>query len=69
MNDETRDHPGLLGVAVSGAGSTMIAFATENFSQIAAEIKQRFASAGVKSRAIEADVDNRGRVVGSAREG
>jgi homoserine kinase len=69
MNDETRDHPGLLGVAVSGAGSTMIAFATDNFPKIAAEIKRRFASAGVKSRAIEADVDNRGRVVGSAREG
>jgi homoserine kinase len=63
MNDQTRDHPGLLGVAVSGAGSTMIAFATENFSQIAAEMSQRLASAAVSSRTVEAEVDNRGRVV------
>jgi homoserine kinase len=63
MNDQTRDHPGLLGVAVSGAGSTMIAFATENFSQIAAEMSQRVAAAGVRSRTIEVEVDNRGRVI------
>lgn len=63
MNDETRDHPGLLGVAVSGAGSTMIAFATSNFSQIAAEMSRRLASSGVNSRTIEVEADNRGRVV------
>jgi homoserine kinase len=63
MNDQTRDHPGLLGVAVSGAGSTMIAFATENFSEIASEMSQRLESAGVGSRTIEVDVDNRGRHV------
>ncbi|HLF82781.1 MAG TPA: homoserine kinase, partial [Blastocatellia bacterium] len=63
MNDHTRDHPGLLGVALSGAGSTMIAFATENFSAIAAAMNQRLASAGVRSCAIEVEVDNRGRVV------
>lgn len=63
MNDQTRDHPGLLGVAVSGAGSTMIAFATENFSRIAAEMSQRLAAAGARSRTIEVDVDNRGRVI------
>src|SRR5262245_53344971 len=61
MNDETRDHPGLLGVAMSGAGSTMLAFATENFSQIAGEMKRRLASAGVQSRTLEAGVDNTGR--------
>lgn len=65
MNDQTRDYPGLLGVAVSGAGSTMIAFATENFSQIAAEMSQRVAAAGAGSNTIEVDVDNRGRVVRS----
>ena len=63
MNDQISDYPGLLGVAMSGAGSTMIAFATENFSQIAAEMSQRIASAGVRSRAIEVEVDNHGRVV------
>ncbi len=63
LNDETRDHPGLLGVAMSGAGSTMIAFATDNFSAIAGEMSERFAKAGVGSRTLEVHVDNRGRVV------
>lgn len=63
MNDQTSDYPGLLGVAMSGAGSTMIAFATENFSQIADEMNRRIAAAGASSRSIEAEVDNRGRVV------
>ena len=63
MNDQTGDYPGLLGVAVSGAGSTMIAYATENFSQIADEMSQRLTSVGVTSRSIEAEVDNRGRIV------
>jgi homoserine kinase len=63
LNDHTRDHPGLLGVAMSGAGSTMIAFATENFSQIAAEMSYRFATAGVRSRTLEVEVDTRGRVI------
>jgi homoserine kinase len=65
LNDQTSDYPGLLGVAVSGAGSTMIAFATKNFSKIGAEMNQRLTAAGVGSRTIEAAVDNRGRVVGS----
>lgn len=65
LNDQTRDYPGLLGVAMSGAGSTMIAFATENFSQIAAEMSYRFATAGVRSRTLEVEVDNRGRLVRS----
>ena len=63
MNDHTQDCPGLLGIAVSGAGSTMIAFATENFSQIGAEMRQRLDTAGIESRSIEVDVDNRGRLV------
>jgi homoserine kinase len=63
LNDETRDHPGLLGVAMSGAGSTMIAFAIDNFSAIAGEMNERFAKAGVSSRTLEVQVDNRGRVV------
>jgi homoserine kinase len=63
LNDQTRDYPGLLGVAMSGAGSTIIAFATENFSKIAAEMSSRFATAGVRSRTLEMEVDNRGRNV------
>lgn len=63
LNDETQDYPGLLGVAMSGAGSTMIAFATDNFSEIAGEMSDRFTKAGVSSRTLEVKVDNRGRVV------
>jgi homoserine kinase len=65
LNNETRDHPGLLGVAMSGAGSTMIAFATDNFSEIAAEMSYRLATAGMRSRTLEVEVDNSGRVVRS----
>lgn len=65
LNDQTRDYAGLLGVAMSGAGSTMIAFATGNFSQIAGEMSYRLATAGVRSRTLEVEVDNRGRVVRS----
>ncbi|MFY9608045.1 MAG: homoserine kinase [Blastocatellia bacterium] len=64
MNDETDKHPGLLGVAMSGAGSTMIAFATENFTEIGKEMNDRFASAGVGSRTIEAGVNRGGRTIG-----
>lgn len=63
LNEETKEHAGLLGVALSGAGSTVIAFATENFSLIAGEMSYRLATAGIRSRTIEIDVDNRGRVV------
>lgn len=65
MNDQTREYPGLLGVAMSGAGSTMIALATDNFSQIAAEMSYRLATAGVRSRTLEVEVDNQGRQVSS----
>ncbi|HSE38450.1 MAG TPA: homoserine kinase [Blastocatellia bacterium] len=65
MNDHISDYPGLLGVAMSGAGSTMIAFATDNFSLIAAEMSHRLSSAGVNSRSIEVEVNDRGRVVES----
>jgi len=63
MNDETKTHPGLLGVAISGAGSALIAFATGNCDAIAETMNARMAACGVKSRAMEVKVDNRGRVV------
>lgn len=64
MNDETDRHPGLLGVAVSGAGSTMIAFADGNFAEIAGTMRDRFAGCGVRARTLEVEVDNRGRRIG-----
>ena len=65
LNDETKEHPGLLGVSISGAGSTVIAFARDNFSQITGEMSYRLATAGIRSRTLEIEVDNRGRVVSS----
>lgn len=63
LNDETRAHPGLLGVAISGAGSTLIAFANDRFDEIAALLAERLAGAGVASRTLAVAVDNRGRQV------
>jgi len=63
LNDETSAYRGLLGVAISGSGSTVIAFATENFSQIAGEMSYRLATAGIRSRTLELEVDHRGRVI------
>ena len=63
MNDETNAHPGLLGVAISGAGSALIAFATGNCGAIAETMNARMAACGVKARAMEVKVDNRGRVM------
>jgi homoserine kinase len=61
LNDE--DHPGLLGVAISGAGSTMVAFADDNLDAIAAMMKGRLLGCGVGSRSLQLAVDNRGRTV------
>jgi len=63
LNDEADRHQGLLGVAVSGAGSTVIAFASDNFAGIAAMMRDRFQSCGAQARTIEVEVDNRGRRV------
>src|SRR5262249_16990696 len=66
LNDETRRYRGLLGVALSGAGSAVIAFATENCSEIAAVMNERISSAGVRARTLEVEVDNVGRTVSTA---
>lgn len=65
LNDETRQHPGLLGVAISGAGSTVIAFANDRFGEIADLLAAQLARAGVRARTCAAAVDNRGRIVKS----
>src|SRR5215510_12811014 len=46
LNDETEAHPGLLGVAISGAGSALIAFATGNCDAIAETMNARMAACG-----------------------
>lgn len=63
LNDETDAHPGLLGVAISGAGSALIAFASGNCDAIAETMTARMAACGVKARSFEVKVDNRGRVM------
>lgn len=63
LNNELHRFPGLLGAAISGAGSTMIAFATDNTAQIAHAMQSRFEACGVRARAFEVPVDNRGRII------
>jgi homoserine kinase len=65
LNNETRQHPGLLGVAISGAGSTVVAFANNRFAEIADLLATRLARAGVQARTFALAVDNRGRIVKS----
>jgi homoserine kinase len=61
LNDETVEHQGLLGVAISGAGSSMMALATENTNSIAELMRARLAEHGLKSRTLVLPVDNYGR--------
>jgi homoserine kinase len=61
MNEETALIPGLLGVALSGAGSTMIAFASGEFESIAREMEDRLRNEHVTARTIRVEVDNVGR--------
>jgi len=63
LNDETNNHPGLLGVSVSGAGSTLIAFATDHLRDIGATMGQRLKECGAESRIVEVEVDTGGRAV------
>jgi homoserine kinase len=63
LNDEAGRHPGLLGVAISGAGSTLIAFADDRFDEIAALLEERLARAHVRARTFAVAVANRGRQV------
>jgi homoserine kinase len=61
MNDEIERYPGLLGVAISGAGSTMIAFATDHTFEISRAMQERIGAHGLPSRPLHVRVDNIGR--------
>jgi homoserine kinase len=69
LNDETHLHEGLLGVAISGAGSTMIAFVSGNGDAIASLMRDRLARAGARARTLEVEVDNLGRRFEAANAG
>ncbi|HSK46035.1 MAG TPA: hypothetical protein VLA83_19335, partial [Candidatus Binatia bacterium] len=52
--------PGLLGVAISGSGSSVIAFATSDEVRVAEELQSIFAGEGVQTEAIFTTADNNG---------
>lgn len=66
LNDEREQFPGLLGVAISGAGSTMIAFALGDCTAIAAAMQARIEACGIRAQALLVDVDNQGRTIQEA---
>ena len=63
------DEPGLLGVALSGAGSTVMAFAEANAEAIGTSIRTIFARHGLASQVRLLAADNRGLVCESVDAG
>lgn len=59
--DRDQCQPGLLGVAISGAGSTMVAFVTERAEEIGRAIEERIARHGIRARRMTLAVDGEGR--------
>lgn len=53
-------HPGLLGVALSGAGPTILALATDNFEQIGKDMERIFEKGGVKCQWRTLEIDTLG---------
>jgi homoserine kinase len=53
-------HPGLLGVAISGSGSSVIAFTAKDEVRIAEELQQIFSEEGVQTVATFTSADNNG---------
>jgi homoserine kinase len=51
---------GLLGVAISGSGSSVIAFATKNETEIAEALQEIFAEEGIQTEARSTSADNSG---------
>ena len=52
--------PGLMGVAISGSGSSVIAFTTRDEMRIAEELQRIFAKEGVQTEALFTSADNHG---------
>jgi homoserine kinase len=53
-------HEGLLGVAISGSGSSVIAFVTRNEDEIAEALQEIFAEEGMQTEARSTSADNHG---------
>jgi homoserine kinase len=52
--------PGLLGVAISGSGSSALAFTTRDEARIAGDLQKIFAEAGMQSEVMFTSADNNG---------
>jgi homoserine kinase len=52
--------PGLLGVAISGSGSSVIAFTASNEMRVAEELQQIFSKEGVQAEVLFTSADNNG---------
>jgi homoserine kinase len=61
LNEEREKYPGLLGIVISGAGSSLIALALDNCDEIAAAMVKCFSAKGINARALQVRVDNYGR--------
>ena len=61
LNDCAAEIDGLLGVAISGAGSTVVALFLNNAAEIGRRMQQPFDALGIPSRVLELDIDNDGR--------
>lgn len=53
-------HEGLLGVAISGSGSSVIAFVTKFDEEVAEDLQEIFAQEGVQAEARSTSADNQG---------
>jgi len=60
---QMRDLDGLVSIALSGAGPTVMALASSNFQKIAEELVACLVRAGVAARSLILDVDREGRTV------
>ncbi|MGC2695720.1 MAG: homoserine kinase [Candidatus Angelobacter sp.] len=52
--------PGLLGVAISGSGSSVIAFTTKDETRVAEELQKIFAKEGMTAEVLFTEADNNG---------
>lgn len=55
--------PGLLGVALSGSGPTLLALVTENFDKIAEALKETFAKHNISAETKLLEINTQGRII------
>merc|ERR1712000_257884 len=55
--------PGVLGVCLSGSGSTILALCRDNFSRVGERMQALLQQAGVQCRIATLDIDQRGSLI------